>query len=133
MTQIFTPSHIGSPDFPSLSLSDAIDASRGTFEKTEFGGGTSRDHNNDMGKQDVKISLPSTISNMNTSLELHGGDWILMTPYVSLVALCLLRLSTLDGHVSAVTKARFVEAVLFAVIVMGVILSAAAPEIYMLL
>ena len=93
----------------------------------------SRDHhhnNIDMGNKDVKISLPSTINN----IELHGGEWILATPYISFVSTCLLKCSSFDSHSSSpVTKARFVEAVFFASVVMVVILSAAAPEIYMLL
>ena len=137
-TSTLPSSLIGSPDFPSLSLSDAIDASHGTFEKAEFGGNnlSHREHNNDMGNKDVKISLPlsnPTTSSSSSYLELYGGEWILSTPYVSSIGLCLLKLSTLDSHTSPITKARFVESVLFAGVVMVVILSAAAPEIYMLL
>ena len=101
--------------------------SHGTFGSN----GTSRDHTNDMGNKDVKMSLPTTVNTMNTSccLDVPGGEWILTTPYVSSVGLFLLRLSTLDSHASSVTKARFVEAVLFASVVVVVILSAAAPEI----
>jgi hypothetical protein len=61
------------------------------------------------------------------------GEWVLTAPVVGALAAVVLGLAPLDPTASARTRARFVEAVVFALVVGGIIVYAAMPELRMLL
>jgi hypothetical protein len=70
---------------------------------------------------------------LSASLTADVAEWVLTAPVLSSVAQALIGLSSLDAQSTARSRARFVESVFFAGAVFGVILSAAMPEIRMLL
>ena len=61
------------------------------------------------------------------------GGWVLTAPVVGALAAVVLGVAPLDPTASARTRARFVEAVVFALVVGGIIVYAAMPELRMLL
>jgi hypothetical protein len=61
------------------------------------------------------------------------GGWVLTAPVVGALAAVVLGAAPLDPAASARTRARFVEAVVFALVVGGIIVYAAMPELRMLL
>ena len=77
------------------------------------------------------FSIPTGIT--NTTVMLDSVEWVLTMPFVSTIAQLMLGFSTLDDSASAKSKARFVESIFFASAVVGIIISAAAPELHMIL
>ena len=73
------------------------------------------------------------IKSLPTTAMLDSVEWVLTMPFVSSIAQLVLGFSTLDDYASARSKARFVESVFFASAVLGLIISAAAPELHMIL
>ena len=127
---------IGSPIFEKMAIGSS---SRTHKHPSSSGGGASTlvddaDATKSLLPSAVPVPTVSCGGHVpTTSVTPEVAEWVLAAPVLSSIAQVLLGFSSLDARSSVRSRARFVESIFFAGAVLSIILSAAAPEIHMLM